>query len=92
MGSGLWLTHLSFYFGIPTASFAGDLTLVDAAGTTWGSYHMNTGTTTPFKDSINFNPPLKSGVSAGNVSWEFDNPAITSGPDYSVNLVAIYIP
>ena len=91
-GSGLWLVHLSFYFGIPSAQAAGDLTLVDAAGVTWGTYHMNTGTTAPeFKDSIMFNPPLKSGVSAGNVSWEFDNPAMTNGPGYNANLVAIYV-
>ena len=91
-GSGLWLTHLSYFFGIPSAQAAGDLTLIDAAGTTWGTYHMNTGTTAPeFKDVINFDPPLKSGVSAGNVSFEFDNPAMTNGPGYSCNLVAIYI-
>jgi len=91
-GGGLYLTHLSFMFGNPAGAAAGDCTLTDIANSIWNTYHLNLTVAGPqVHAEVNFTEALVGAINAGNGQWNFNNPAITNGPGYSINMIGYLI-
>lgn len=91
-GGGLYLTRLQAIFGNPSSAAAGDCTLTDILGATLESYHLNLTTAGPQVIlECDFTEPLQGGISGGQSSFSFNNPAITNGPGYSINLSGFLI-
>ena len=91
LGGGLYLTHISYMFGNPAAAASGDCTLTDGTGVTLMTWHLNLTVAGPqvhIEEDLTL-PGLPAGFENGNISrFNFNNPAITNGPGYSVNMIA----
>ncbi len=90
--SALFLTHLSYFFGVPTVKAGGDCTITDNGGNQWLDVHLDLGVApTPGYQSIfQFTNPPKTFPNLGNgiASWTWTQPAMTNGPGYSINMMA----
>jgi hypothetical protein len=79
-------------FGNPSTAVSEDVTLTDIANTVWETYHFNLTTAGPQAILvINFTEALVGAINAGNSQWNLITPATTSGPGYSIDLVAYLV-
>ncbi len=88
--SALFLSHVSFFFGVPSAAASGVMTITDNGGNTWFQFHLNMGiapmpgvqAVIPLPNPPKTFPNLGTGIA----SWTWTQPIVTNGPGYSINM------
>lgn len=92
---GLWLLSIDLLFGVPGTAVSEEILLLDISSNILMHFHTNLGIAPmpPLQISRIWPfPGIRIGaVSSNQMQYTIQNPATTSGPGYSVNLVGYVV-